>query len=791
MRQRDRVVHGRALPAVALGVEAAVEAMQVRHQPPRAARGGEPLGVGVVSSARCVTSRPTIVTGRPLSKTRRAASGSHQMLNSAAGVTLPRPIAPPISTIRLTLDAGRGWRASSSATFVSGPVATSVTGSGSRSIACAIQSIACSGSASRAAGGRSGPSRPLSPCTCCAFAGSRISGRSAPAATASSGCPTWSRMRIALAVVFWRVWLPATVVTPSRRISGEASASSSAIASSWPGSQSRITGVGTGRVSHPRDAPHDVLGAAVGGSSFSTPSRAGFGGAPRARAAEGRVVLTTLQQRDHQRGTERVAGGGSVHGLDAGRGGAGELAAVLEQDRALGAEREREQPAVFAEGLALVCVDDDEVGVGRQRAIRALPARGRGVEAEVGRLGRGRGDRGVGDLQLADHRVDVPDRDVLRAQPAVGAGGDDDRVLAAALLDDDQRDAALALVAHHARGVDAVALQRAQHELVGADAPDEAHPRAEPRGGEGLVGALAASDAFELGVGDGLAGARQALAARDEVNVRGAHDGDAGGDRHAGHSDTAAEAARIGCSAVVDLRIERSAQDVAQAAAQLLISDLGDAVERYGTATWVAAGGNTAGLAFEALARFADAVAWDRVRVLMGDERCVAPDHPDSNWRQLEQQLLSRVAIPRHNLLRPPAELGGELGAERYEAMLRELEPAAGGAPRLDHVWLGMGEDGHTLSLFPGHPALEADGLVVPVHDSPKPPPNRISLSFAALGGARTCAILTAGAGKREALARALSGDVSLPVARAAQLVEGAGGRAIWLVNEAAAADLG
>ncbi len=244
-------------------------------------------------------------------------------------------------------------------------------------------------------------------------------------------------------------------------------------------------------------------------------------------------------------------------------------------------------------------------------------------------------------------------------------------------------------------------------------------------------------------------------------------------------------------SQVADLRIQKSAQDVAQAAAELLVADLADAVERYGTATWVAAGGGTAGLANEALARSANAVAWDRVRVLIGDERCVAPDDPDSNWRQLRQQLLSQIAIPQDNLLRPPAELGAEVAAERYEATLRDLQPDGGGLPRLDHVWMGMGEDGHTLSLFPGNAALDAEGLVVPVHDSPKPPPDRISLSFAALGGARTCVILTAGDGKREALARALSGDFSLPVARAAQLVEGAGGRAIWLVDEAAAADLG
>src|SRR5689334_6387929 len=128
--------------------------------------------------------------------------------------------------------------------LVSGPVGTSVTGVAFASRAWAIQSIACVGSGSRAGGGRSGPSRPVSPCTSAATWRARISGRAAPAATVTSGRPTWSRTRIAFAVVFSSVWLPCVVVTPSSSTSGLASASSSAIASSWPGSQSRMIGIG-------------------------------------------------------------------------------------------------------------------------------------------------------------------------------------------------------------------------------------------------------------------------------------------------------------------------------------------------------------------------------------------------------------------------------------------------------------------------------------------------------------------------------------------------------------------
>ena len=131
-----------------------------------------------LSSARCVTSRPTIVTSRPLAKTRAAASGSAQMLNSAAGVTLPSAIAPPISTIRsgsrlrMTREQERDVRERAGGDERASPAMRS-----------ARKSTACSPSGAACGGGRSGPSRPVSPWTSAATERSRTSGRSAPAAT--------------------------------------------------------------------------------------------------------------------------------------------------------------------------------------------------------------------------------------------------------------------------------------------------------------------------------------------------------------------------------------------------------------------------------------------------------------------------------------------------------------------------------------------------------------------------------------------------------------------------------
>lgn len=228
---------------------------------------------------------------------------------------------------------------------------------------------------------------------------------------------------------------------------------------------------------------------------------------------------------------------------------------------------------------------------------------------------------------------------------------------------------------------------------------------------------------------------------------------------------------------------------VANWVADALVADLADAIVRHGQAIWVAAGGSTPAAAYDILAqRYAQAIAWESVTIVMGDERCVPVGDADSNSEQLSQRLLRHDGTNRASFLRPRAELGAERAASEYADVLASLDRAPSGSPRLDHVWLGMGEDGHTLSLFPNNPALDADGpLVAPVFNSPKPPPNRVTLTFDALKGANHCLILATGVGKRDAVTSALSGDSSLPVARAAQVVESSGGQVTWVLDAAAA----
>lgn len=205
-----------------------------------------------------------------------------------------------------------------------------------------------------------------------------------------------------------------------------------------------------------------------------------------------------------------------------------------------------------------------------------------------------------------------------------------------------------------------------------------------------------------------------------------------------------------------------SAEDVALAAADDIAQQL-----RTGARTLVLAGGTTPKRCYELLAR-KQQLPWGRVSVLFGDERCVPPDDPESNYLMAKQALLDRVAPA--TVYRMPAELGPDEGAAEYARVIERLLPP-------DVVVLGVGEDGHTASLFPGHPALRSKGVAIGIYDSPKPPPKRVTLTLPVLQAARRVIILATGAGKAEAVAKAKRGEVPsgmIPDAR-------------WLIDRAAA----
>lgn len=207
-----------------------------------------------------------------------------------------------------------------------------------------------------------------------------------------------------------------------------------------------------------------------------------------------------------------------------------------------------------------------------------------------------------------------------------------------------------------------------------------------------------------------------------------------------------------------------TAEDVAAAAAALVAGSLGN-----GARSLVLAGGSTPRRCYELLSQMK--VEWGRVSILFGDERCVPPGHPDSNYEMARETLLDHVAPV--TVYRMPAELGPDEAAAAYATVVAAVAP-------LDLVLLGVGEDGHTASLFPGHPALAAPGLVVGVRGAPKPPSERVTLTLRALQEARRVIILATGASKAEAVARAQRGEVPSGMIAGAR----------WLIDAAAASRL-
>lgn len=181
------------------------------------------------------------------------------------------------------------------------------------------------------------------------------------------------------------------------------------------------------------------------------------------------------------------------------------------------------------------------------------------------------------------------------------------------------------------------------------------------------------------------------------------------------------------------------------------------------------------------------AIDWTGVHVWWGDERFAPAGHPDRNEQQALDVGLGTLPIPaanRHPVAGPDTVSGPEEAAERYAAELARFADDGADVPAFDVLLLGMGPDGHTASLFPGHRQLAVvDRATVAVHDSPKPPPQRVSFTYPTIRAAREVWFVVAGADKREPTARALAGDDVATTPAAGAL----GGRTLWLVDADAA----
>jgi 6-phosphogluconolactonase len=244
----------------------------------------------------------------------------------------------------------------------------------------------------------------------------------------------------------------------------------------------------------------------------------------------------------------------------------------------------------------------------------------------------------------------------------------------------------------------------------------------------------------------------------------------------------------------ITYRIAPTPAAVAQAAAEFFTSKVVAAVQARGLARVAISGGTTPKTMFALLADsaqpFVKQVPWDKLDLFWVDERCVPPDHPESNYRMTKEALLSKVPLPAERIHRMEGELDPEAAAARYESVLRtafKLEGAQ--TPTFDLILLGMGDDGHTASLFPHTEALHDMTHLIVANHVPQKDAWRITLTWPVINQGREVAFLIEGPGKAQVLHDVFLGPYD-PETHPSQLIRPASGVLTLLLDAAAAAKL-
>lgn len=241
-----------------------------------------------------------------------------------------------------------------------------------------------------------------------------------------------------------------------------------------------------------------------------------------------------------------------------------------------------------------------------------------------------------------------------------------------------------------------------------------------------------------------------------------------------------------------EIRIFRNAEDLSDAAACMFMNVALEAVKDHGWCAVALSGGSTPKRLYSMLAEpdRVKRIPWERVHLFWGDERCVPPNDPESNYGMVQKALLRKISIPATNVHRVRGEIRPEQAATEYDALVRGFFSLAGNElPRFDLVLLGLGEDGHTASLFPGSHALdESEHLAIAAYVE-RLAAYRISLTLPVINHAAVIAFLVADERKRAIVSRVVrhpdeSGE--LP----AQRVRPVGGKLLWFLDEAVAAGI-
>ncbi len=242
-----------------------------------------------------------------------------------------------------------------------------------------------------------------------------------------------------------------------------------------------------------------------------------------------------------------------------------------------------------------------------------------------------------------------------------------------------------------------------------------------------------------------------------------------------------------------ELRILEDGEELAREAADFAVWLGEQAIARHGRFQLALSGGSTPKALYGLLAgpALAKRLDWSRVFFFFGDERCVPPDHADSNFRMANETLLKPLKIAQDRVFRMRGEDEPAQAARHYEdAIRKEFGVAEPAWPSFDLIFLGLGDDGHTASLFPGTQALgEGERLVVP-NQAPQGTKQRLTFTAPLINHAQAVVFLISGAGKAPAVRAVLEDRAADPNTFPAKLVRPEQGRLIWFLDHAAAAEL-
>lgn len=232
-----------------------------------------------------------------------------------------------------------------------------------------------------------------------------------------------------------------------------------------------------------------------------------------------------------------------------------------------------------------------------------------------------------------------------------------------------------------------------------------------------------------------------------------------------------------------DLTVVADSSSLYQAGAQEFCRCAVDAVNERGRFSVALSGGNTPRGVYSLLAaEYKGKLPWDKICVFFGDERHVPPDDPESNYKMANEALLSKVPIPQKNIFRVPGELPAADAADSYDRSLRDFFGLAANTwPRFDLIFLGLGDDGHTASLFPGSAALEETSRLVVANWVEKFKTYRITFTYPVINHAAEVAFLVSGKSKAQVIK-----DVLAPTAGKAypaQQVRPQTGRLLWIMD--------